>query len=318
MTSSSSQLFTLYQSSSPVEQAIIRLLSLNFGSMRQEDILTIVRQIIPGRLGTSLADRKEISRLLMTLEQQGLTCKEKGSAVHQPLIRNEVLLDTLEQKVFSDYNRCLEELHKGKFPNWGRRFFSFDQAQRTLQGQLFGNASLDEINNTLGSFYKEYDFLLTQDPLRYLFGSPVSPALLKHCAHDLSIGLHLLATAMDGMKHETELSAFLVQRLQEEVITVSPAVLVLYLAFTGELAVAEKICALPWASNQEPLHTCVLGCLHFLQGRYEQALLCFNESVAGLKKNNQKAENCSGRLFWHLPFFFTARRRAAAQYPARP
>lgn len=288
MTSSSSQLFTLYQSASPVEQAIIRILSLNIGSMRQEDILTIVRQIMPVKFGTIPPDRKEISSLLMKLEQQGLTRKEKGGVVHQPLIRREVLLDTLEQKVFSDYNRCLEELHKGKTPNWGRRFFSFDQAQRTLQGQLFDNASLDEINQTLGSIHQEYHYLLKQAPLHDLFESPVSPALLRYCAHDLSIGQHLLATSMNGMKRETELSAFLVQRFQEQAITDSPTDLVLYLAVTGEMAVAEKICALPWASDLEPQRKCVLGCLHFLQGRVEQALLSFDESLAGLKKITRK------------------------------
>jgi hypothetical protein len=302
MTSSSSQLFTLYQSASPVEQAIIRVLSLNLGSMRQENILTVVRQILPGRFGTTPADRKEISKLLMKLEQQKLTCKERGEAVHQPLIRNEVLLDTLEQKVFSDYNRCLDELDELKVSSWGRRFFSFDQARRTLQGQLFGNASLDEINHTLGSIFQEYQYLLKQDPLCYLFSSPVSAALMKHCAQGLDIGLHLLAAAMDGMKPEPELSAFLVQRLQGEAITVSPANLVLYLALTGEMAVAEKICALPWASNLAPQHKCALGCLHFLQGRYDSALLCFNESVAGLKKTSRKRKIVLSRYYgiFHL------------------
>lgn len=303
MTITTSRLFALYQASSPVEQAIIRILCLNFGSMRQEDILTVIWQVLPAKFGMTPADRKEISRLLMKLEQQGLIGKEKGRVIHQPLMRRDVLLDTLEQKVFSGYNRCLEELHKKESPSWGRSFSSIDQAWRKLQGQLFGDASLDEINHTMARFYQEYDFFLRQDPLCSLFGSPVSPALLRHCTHDVSIGMHLLATAMDGMKREEALSAFLVQRLQEQTVSVSPTDLVLYLVFTGEMVVAEKICALPWMSSLEPDLKCALGCLHFFQGRYEQALLSFNESVAGLKKITRKRKIALARYHGVLHLF---------------
>ncbi|MBV5326234.1 MAG: DEAD/DEAH box helicase [Chlorobium sp.] len=297
---SSSQLLSLYQASSPMEQAIIRALSLNFDSLRQQDLLSILQRVLPGRLFNTPADRKEISSLLMSLESKGLTCKEKGSAHHQPLIRNAVLLDVLEHKVFDDYNRCLQSLNQYESRGWGRTFSSFNQALRKFQEQLFGEASLDEINQTRVRIYDEFGHVLKEDPLHSLLGSPVSVALLEHCTYGQNIGMLLLGMAMDRLQLEPELGAFLVDRMQSHSVTASPALLVLYLIYTGQMELAEKCLNQPWPSGNEADQKCILGCLHFLQGRYEQALLCLNESVIQLKKQTRKRKIALG----HYPGVF--------------
>ncbi len=295
MTFTTSQLLVRYQACSHEEQAIIRVLSLHFSIMRQEEILTVVSQVLPERFSATLSDRQEISRLLKKLELQGLTCKEKGMAVHQPLIRREVLLDTLEQQVFNDYHRCLEALFdKRETPSWGRTFLSFAQGLRKLQGQVFTGASLADINHTRMRIYEEYGYSLRQEPFFSLFGSPVSVALLGHCVYGRNIGLHLLQMVMDRLGTEPELCAYLVDQTHQTgqtpdaPVTVSPVSLVLYLLFTGQMEEAEKILNLSWSSNLAVDLKCGFGCLYFFQGRYGQALSCLDEAVLDLKKKTKK------------------------------
>jgi len=286
-----------------VEQTLIRALSLNFSSMRQQDLLSIVQELLPGRFFSTPSDRKEISNLLMKLESKGLICKEKGSAHHQPLIRNAVLLDVLELKMFNDYNRCLKSLHKNETWGWGRTFSTFNQALRTFQTEIFGDASIDTINHTRRKIYDEFGHVLKQDPFLYLLGSPVSVALLGHCAYAQNIGMLLLGMAIDRLQPEPELSAFLVDRFQSPSVTASPAPLVLYLFFTGQMELAENILNQPWPSGNEVDQRSLLGCRHFLQGGYEQALLCLNESVAQLKKQTRKRKIALGHYPGVLHFF---------------
>ncbi|MCX5871466.1 MAG: DEAD/DEAH box helicase [Deltaproteobacteria bacterium] len=285
MTTTSVELIARYQSLAPLEQTIVRLLCLNIGTMRQDDLLSCLDRLDLRNQKKWYPDRKEIAAALHRLEEAELTCKQKGMAGHQPLLRVHVLLDLLDHNLFATLNDCLTALYRGAKPAWNRFFPSLDHALRILQGQIFDQSiSMTGVQETINTIYHEFGHVLDSHPFNTLFGSPLSLSLLRHSPHRQTIGRHFLEDDLNSMQPNPELAVFLFEDFRSAPMTGSPLTLILYLLVTGKMDQAMELVNLSWPDHFSTSRKCGLATIHFLQGQYQTANYLFAEALVEVKK----------------------------------
>ena len=301
MTTAPAELFSRYQALAPLEQAIVRLLSLNIGTMRQDDLLSCLDCLDLRNQKKWYPERKEIAAALHRLESDELTCKRKGMTSHQPLLRGHVLLDLLDHNLFSQFNDCLTALHRLATPSWRQTFVSLDHALRILQGQLFNQSTaLTEVEKTLNAIYHEFNHVLEDSPFNLLFGPAIPVSILRHSPHRQTLGRHFLEDALNAMQPNPELAAFLIEDLRTSPITASPLTLLLYLLVNGEMEQATEIVNLSWPDNFSASRKSGLATIHFFQGDYETANFLFAETLKEIKKITGKRKT----IIFGLPGIF--------------
>lgn len=289
MTTTPVVLISRYQALAPLEQAIVRLLSLNIGPMRQDELLTALERLDLRNQKKWYPERKEISAALHRLEAAELTCKRKVMASHQPLLRGHALLDLLDHNLFAPFNDCLTDLYRGAKPAWGHIFPSLDHALWILQGQIFDQStSMTEVQKTLDTIHHEFGHVMESFPFNALFGPILSLPLLRHSPHRQTIGRHFLEDDLNSMQPDPELAAFLLEDFRSAPMTTSPLVLVLYLLVTGKMDQAQKLIELPWPDHFSTSRKSGQATIHFFQGRYETANQLFGEALVEIKKNTGK------------------------------
>jgi len=288
MTTVSVELVSSYQALAPLEKNIVRLLSLNIAPMRQDELTTCLDYLANRKLIQGQTNRTEFVAALRHLEKSDLTCKRKGLASYQPLIRNHVLLDVLDHDLFTSFNASLNALHRiGTTPRL-HFFQTLDEGLRLLQGLLFTKSSREELNTVFEAIHRQFDHLMDSSPLESLFGPTIPLPILRHCTHRQGIGLHLLEIALDTMRPVPDIVALLVEDLRTAPQLFSPLSLVLYLLFTGDTDLAMEVIKTP-EEDRHPLgRKCAQAALHFFQGRYEAANLLFAEFLLEYKKNMGK------------------------------
>ena len=289
MTTTLVELISRYQALAPLEQTIVRLLSLNIGTMCQDDLLSCLDRLDLRNQKKWYPDRKEIAAALHRLEEAELTCKQQGMASHHPLLRSHVLLDLLDHNLFAPFNDCLTTLYRGTKPAWNRFFPSLNHALRILQGQIFDKStSMTEVQKTMDTIYHEFGHVMDSFPYETLFGPTPSLSLLRHSPHRQSIGRHILEDDLNAMQPNPELATFLIEDLRTSPMTASPLTLILYLLVTGKMEQAMEIVNLSWPDHFSASRKSGLATIHFFQGRYETANDLFAEALKEIKKYTGK------------------------------
>ena len=289
MTTAAVDLIARYQALAPLEQAIVRLLCLNIGPMRQDELLTSLDRLDLRNQKKWHPERKEIAAALHRLESGELTCKRKGMASHQPLLRGHVLLDLLDHNLFAPFNDCLTALHRLATPSWRQTFVSLDHALRILQGKLFDQSTAaTEVQKTLDAIHHEFGHVLEASPFNLLFGLAIPVSILRHSPHRQTIGRHFLEDALNAMRPNPELAAFLIEDLRTSPKIDFPLTLILYLLVSGEMVQAMEVTNFSWSNHFSTSRKIGLATIHFLQGDYENANFLFAEALKEIKKSTGK------------------------------